>query len=243
MRWDGETRFALFQEHLQRMAAHARRLDLPWPRNAEQSARQVLIDGCRVARTGSPTGSVGLVRLNLTANGEWSCRFRWRVSVDAKSLSAITISAPRWNRIITGTKHGDWSPYQAALHQANHTGADVALLVHDGVVVDADMATPIACSDNGVVWIPDPRDGGVESVSVTALRPELAAKGYRVHTGRLLQSMITDARCLIIIGSGVGVARIGTVDGQSIGTEQNTCFLFCREIMEDVFRSSWIDLG
>lgn len=196
---DGQVAFA--KAHIARMRGHAERLRIPWPASWALSAEGD--DG------------MNLCRVQLTREGDVEVSFR-RSDYPASPLCAISQPAPRWARRAQGTKHADWDPYSKAREAALRAGADIALLVHDGAVVDGDRCTPLLLDHDGTVWAANPADGGVQSITLDAVLPGLAAAGLPLRRGRLNETLLGRAREVIVVGSGVGVAWLDEIDGQQI---------------------------
>ena len=63
-------------------------------------------------------------------------------------VAGVVLPAPWWGTPAdggeTGTKHGAWGPYAAAMMAARARGAYCGVLIDpDGVVVDGDRLTPV----------------------------------------------------------------------------------------------------
>lgn len=187
--------------HWQRLLSHAKRLRItlgPWPTNG------MALD--------EPSG---VVRLAYAPEGGWSVTQRQRGFHD-EPMEAITVVAPRWTPTVNGTKHGQWEPYREARLQAEDKGCDVALFVHDHALVDADRGTPVLLDEDGTVWLPHKDDGGVDGVVAAWFERLLPADGYPVQRGRLNERLVARCKELVVVGTGLGVVRIGAIDGETL---------------------------
>ena len=134
-----------------------------------------------------------------------------------EEIEAITVPAPRWNRKVTGTKHGDWAPYHRARLKADSEGADLALLVHEFSIIDGDRASPILLDEGGVVWYSSSEQGGVESITRSIILSRLGEHGFPFQSGNLTERLVARAHEMVALGSGMGACRIITIDGEDIG--------------------------
>ncbi len=235
MRTDG-WRVAYLDAHLDRMQEHAGRLGIIWPDDAHVAAKQTLV-------ANMPHDSNTLVCLNLAATGVWTTESRPATEYDVVGLTGITHEAPRWSDDYTGTKHGDWEPYMVARRAAVSAGADVALLIDDEAVVDADRATLLLLDYDGSAWFPDPGLGGLRSISLESILPGLAAEGIPVHSGRITATMLVRAREVLLLGTGIGVATMTSLDGEPVGVEGDDDFRsLCANLHQRALKDGWVDL-
>lgn len=159
-----------------------------------------------------------LMRVSVNAQSqEWIVEYR-SVGVRNEAIDAITLPAPRWNQRTNGCKHGDWGAYQQAHQSAVAAGCDAALLVHEHAVVDADRATPLLLDEDGTVWVPSESDGGVDGITAALMERELKQHGFPVSRGRLNERLVARCHELILVGTGMGVCRVDSIDGESIGS-------------------------
>ncbi len=241
--WDHGEHLADLDAHLHRMEEHARRLRIAWPDNMRSEIERVwkeTIEPKEVPGTMSPRG---LIRIEWSRIGELSIEPR-EVSFRNEGVEAITLPAPRWSPRINGTKHGDWEPYVEAMKEADSKGADLALLVHNFAIVDADRATPLVFDEDGTAWISEATEGGVESVTVDVLIPLLHAEGIPVNRGRLNERLVARALEMSAIGSGIGAARIEAIDGERIGSE-NGLTEKCQSLLSQHYqnKNTWSHVG
>jgi branched-subunit amino acid aminotransferase/4-amino-4-deoxychorismate lyase len=111
------------------------------------------------------------------------------------------------------------------MHQAWDYGAYCALLIDDdGCVVDGDRVTPVV-QMKGRLLYPPPRDGAVQSMTICVLADVLAGGGgaqLRLEEGRFTLQDVLEAEGIAVVGSGVGVGRLATVNGSTIGEGVST---------------------
>jgi branched-subunit amino acid aminotransferase/4-amino-4-deoxychorismate lyase len=142
----------------------------------------------------------------------------------------VSVGAPWWDsKDALGTKHGAWQPYLDAMGSARDAGVYCALLVcPDGYVVDGDRVTPLMWDAAGRLRYPPPSHGSVESVTMQLIMKELpnlimenegAYRGFptEVEADRFTLNDLMEAREVVLLGSGLGVGRLTSVDGEALG--------------------------
>ena len=231
LRWQ-KGRVAWLSLHLQRLQDHAQRLGIQWPENFLEHLHSTPIQG-----------KGNLCRIELARDGTIVVELR-NSQYPSSPLTAASQPAPRFSDQVQGTKHASWDGYQDAREQSIVKGADIGLLVHDGVVVDGDRCTPILLDHDGVAFVPAPEGGGVDSITVRILKPAIEAAGIPFRTARLTENLLGRAMEVIVVGTGVGVAWLSQIDGQAVGKGFagplfDTCeFAFNLELAE-----AWTPIG
>ena len=206
--------------HLARLEVHAAALRLsPDMERAVDS----MAEACR-ERT-----EEGLVRLAWSKDG-WTCTTRDREMLP--DVDAITAPAPRWAGRINGTKHGAWSWSEEMAAKGSAMGADAVLLVHEHRIVDERRATPLLLDDDGVVWAAPDDDGGVASITLSTLTGALAAAGLPVQRGHLNERRVARATAMVLVGTGLGVASVDTIDGVPFASPSPRLLNVCRAAYE-----------
>ena len=222
--------------HLDRMREHAGRLGIAWPEDAQAAAELALI-------ANMPHEPNSLVCLNLTAAGIWTTESRPATEYDVVGLTGITHEAPRWSDDFTGTKHACWEPYLVAQRAAVKAGADVALLIHNEAIVDADRATLLLLDYDGTAWYPDSELGGIRSLTLESIVSGLADEGIPVHSGRITATMLVRAREVLLLGTGIGVAALTSLDGEPVGVEGDDEFCSrCTDLHQRALEKGWVNL-
>ena len=88
-------------------------------------------------------------------------------------------------------------PYFDAREHAENLGADLALMVHEYCIVDADRCIlPLILDEDGVIWHSN-SPNSVDSITLDAMRSSLLAAGYHIQTGKLNERLI--ARCVKLL--------------------------------------------
>ena len=185
-----------------------------------------------------------LARISVTKDqADWTVEQR-NMGFRNEAIDAITHPAPRWNERTIGCKHGAWSPYIEAKQAAEQAGCDAALLVHDHCIVDGDRATPLVLDEDGTVWMASPEEGGVAGITVGVLEHLLPKHGFPVVKGKLNERMV--ARCVefVLVGTGMGVCRVDTLDGEQLG-EATVLSERCQQLLHEHFteKATWSTPG
>jgi branched-subunit amino acid aminotransferase/4-amino-4-deoxychorismate lyase len=122
-------------------------------------------------------------------------------------------------------------------------GADIALLVHEGVVVDGDRCTPIILDSDGVAYAPSVECGGIDSITLRILQPAIESAGIPFRYARLTEKLLGRASELIVVGTGVGVAWLNEVDSQNIGSNSpGPLYETCSAAFEAALADAWSPL-
>ena len=164
LRWENG-RVAWLTEHLERLQEHAQRLGIEWPDDFHRRLNSTQVHGAG-----------NLCRIQLDNDGTILLTLR-DSQYPPSPLTAASQVAPRFPKEIQGTKHASWEGYHKARKHSIDNGADIALLVHEGIVVDGDRCTPILLDTDGVAYAPDPEGGGVDSITIDILKPAIEAAG------------------------------------------------------------------
>ena len=231
LRWNAG-RVAWLHEHLDRLRQHADKHGIKWPDDFANRLSSVI-----------PNGDGNLCRIQLNRDGVVEITLR-DSEYPNSPLSAISQIAPRFPDAIQGTKHAVWDEYQNARMSAINGGADIALLVHDGAVVDGDRCTPILLDKDGVAYAPSLEGGGVESITLGVLKSAIEAAGIPFRYARLTETMLGRASEVIVVGTGVCVAWLNEIDGQQIGNNSpGPLYKTCNTAFELALDGAWTTLG
>jgi branched-subunit amino acid aminotransferase/4-amino-4-deoxychorismate lyase len=199
-----------------------------------------------------PAGRLGIVdlqppallRVTVDCDGDVTLNIRTPVPLfDSSEAAAVAYPMPKFTRRIAGTKHAAWQPYHEARAHAESRGADVALLIDDEIIVDADRASPILLDSDGVAYFSTTESGAVDSLTLRALSGAILAAGIPLRPARLTRTLVARCSELIVVGSGIGVARIIDIDGQLVGVDEPTAlYRVLTESQAKRLESGWISL-
>jgi len=223
MRFSKRRGLFLFENHLRRLDAHAARLRIDTKDITQDSIVELL-------KEKHPQFDEGLLRVEVSSQLEINLSYRPLV-LENERVDGVTFPSPVWAKRVAGTKHGAWDAYFDARKHAENLGADLALMVHEYCIVDADRCTPLILDEDGVIWHSS-SPNSVDSITFDAMRSSLLAAGYHIQTGKLNERLV--ARCVeaVAVGSGVGVFRIDSIDGEPIGDEGSRLFDLCKSILK-----------
>ena len=234
--WDGLSHFADYKTHLKRLSDHAKRLRISLPENIESLISEHFL-AILPLENGQQKQPLGLVKISIDSDANVQLSSR-PITLRNEEIEAVTVPAPRWNRKVTGTKHGDWVPYHQARMKADDVGADLALLVHDFSIIDGDRASPILLDEDGVVWYSNSESGGVESITRSIILTNLEEHGLPFQNGKLTERLVARAHEMVALGSGMGASRIITIDGEDIGGAANELTQICQQILSQHYADS-----
>ena len=240
--WDGAFALADWELHLQRLSEHAKRLRLELPADLTQQLLDFFIHEERQHEVISSLEPSRLVRIECFRTGKVSIEVR-TLTFRNEEIDAITLPAPRWSSKVNGTKHGDWKHYREAHEVAEKRGADLAFLVHDYAIVDADRAMPIVLDDDGVAWVAGQTEGGVSSITFKVLAEGLEVSGIPIQFGRLNERLVARAAEVIVVGSGIGACRVLSLDDEMLG-EGVALTNLCQSLLETHYqdKATWFDM-
>ena len=201
----------------------------------QRLARHAAVLGIEVPDIQIPEELEGLIRIQIDNNGVSfnSKEFYQDIHMEAEG---ITVPAPRWSRKVMGTKHGDWEAYRNITSEVLNKGADVAILVHDYCVIDGDRVMPLILDNDGVVWISDSKLGGVDSVTFDVCKGAIEDSGFIVSEGRLNERLVARAKEIVLLGTGMGAARLTVLDDVDIGDGSDTLQKVCIEALGEDWR-------
>ena len=236
--WDGLHHVADLKAHLNRLSNHAIRLRMTLPENLETEIKKAFTDIVSL-KNGQLKQPIGLVKIVIDCTEQSPVRLSERtITLRNEEIEAITVPAPRWNRKVTGTKHGDWAPYHQARLKADSEGSDLALLVHEFSIIDGDRASPILLDEGGLVWYSSIELGGVESITRSIILSKLGEHGFPFQSGNLTERLVARAHEMVALGSGMGACRIITIDGEDIGGPADLLTQICRQILSQHYANS-----
>ena len=224
-----------FKAHSTRLQEHAKNLRIELPSDWEKSVLNQIVGMKSQFQD-------GLLRIEYTSEGIWNISNR-TFSIRNESCDAITVAAKMWPKRVAGTKHGAWDVYHEARQQAEQSGADIALFVHEYAIIDGDRGSPILLDEDGVVWYSASQQA-VDGITLHSILPELKSSGFPIQKGNLNERMV--ARCIecVVLGSGLGASTIESIDGEEIGEGTTRLTDLCRDILlrQEDEDSSWTEV-
>ena len=201
----------------------------------QRLARHAAVLGIEVPDIEIPDGLEGLIRIQIDTEGV-SFNFKEFYQEIHMDAEGITVPAPRWSRKIMGTKHGDWDAYRQITSEILNKGVDVAILVHDYCIIDGDRVMPLILDNDGVVWISDSKLGGVDSVTFDVCKGAIKDSGFVISEGRLNERIVARAKEIVLLGTGMGAARLTVLDDVDIGDGSDNLQKVCIEALGEDWR-------
>ena len=243
MAWNGGSKVADFNKHMIRLHEHAQRLRINLPETTGTEIRRIL----KTLKLDDVDELIPkkLIRISYTPDDIEP------IKIDTRDMGlrnfigeAITKQAPYWSKSATGCKHGDWAPYIEAIDSARISGADFTLLIRDFKIIDAGRATPVVLDGDGVAYFPKPSDGAVRSITLDSIIDKIREQGIPIKEGNLNERMVARAREMVIIGTGVGVCKIESIDGVEFLQPSETLYEVARNALEQHYANpnTWTDM-
>jgi branched-subunit amino acid aminotransferase/4-amino-4-deoxychorismate lyase len=237
--WDGKNGLLASNLHFDRLERHAGRLGFDLPEDYRKKIFTKLND---IEFLESPVVDFHqppyLLKVGITKDGNISLIPRINQSWP-NILSAITVDAPKWHSKIRGTKHGDWQPYLDAGALAQSNNADISLLVENNLVIDGSRCLPIILDLDGFAYHPRIEDGALDSITLEQIKEGLEDAGIPIRPARLTLPLILRAKEMIVLGSGMGVQSLGTIDGREIGVPRGKLYETAMSCWLERLSSSW----
>jgi len=222
MQYSNKRGLFLFDQHSVRLQEHAKKLKI----QLSDDWKEQVLNKISMMRLGLQDG---LIRIEYTSEGTWNVSNRM-YSTRNEACDAITVPAKIWPKRIAGTKHAAWEAYHEAKQEAEQSGADVALFIHDYAVVDGDRGSPMLLDEDGTVWYSESSQA-VDGITLNLILPELKSAGFPIQKGRLNERIV--ARCIecVVLGSGLGASTIESIDGEEIGNGTTRLTKLCRDVL------------
>ena len=241
--WNGGSKIADFNKHMNRLAEHAQRLRIKLPETTETEIRRIL----KTLKIDDKNELIPqkMIRISYTPDDIEPIKIESRdMSLRNFIGEAVTKQAPYWSKSATGCKHGDWFPYIEAIDSARISGADFTLLIRDFKIIDAGQATPVVLDVDGVAYFPKPSDGAVRSITLDSIIEQIIEQGIPIKEGNLNERMVSRAREMVIIGTGVGVCKIESIDGVEFLEPSDTLFEIARNALKQHYANpnTWTDM-
>ena len=180
-----------------------------------------------------------LVKIIVKKDGEIFIQTRKNKHWQDDPLQAISMKLPDFELPILGTKHGNWQPYDEARKQAINHDSDIALLFKNNLLIDGDYCLPLMLDNDGVAYHPSNVDGALDSVTLQFLRNDVEELGIPIRSAKINLKMLSRASELIVIGSGMGVCSVGSIDGTPIGKPKGKLYQVARAVWLNKLNNDW----
>lgn len=234
------------RRHLKRLSESAKAIDLQLPYDDD-----ALLQGLNAA-IGAYTHNEGYIRI-LVTRGEGNLGLdpkrceRANVFIvvtelelmsperQAEGLSLITAATRR----VSGTgldsrvKSLNYLHSILAKTEANHAGADDALLLNaQGLVAECSAANIFIVKD-GALYTPPCTDGALEGITRETVIELACSQGIAVHKQSLTQWDIYNADECFVTGSAARLISVATLDGRTTGHVKGPVFTVLRQLFSE----------
>ena len=139
-------------------------------------------------------------------------------------------------------KLGEHLPYKNALKIAKKFGGNAALIVEDNSIIDGDRATLMVLDKDGTAWVSSNKYGSIQSITIDLIKEKLIQRGIPIIYGRITTDLILRASDAIMLGTGLGVTRIYSIDDRVFEFSNSILFDNASSAFEEIIQEKWIDL-
>ena len=133
-------------------------------------------------------------------------------------------------------------PYKNALKIAKKFGGNAALIVEDSSIIDGDRATLMVLDKDGTAWVSSNKYGSIQSITIDLIKEKLIQRGIPIIYGRITTDLILRASDAIMLGTGLGVTRIYSIDDRVFEFSNSILFDNASSAFEEIIQEKWIDL-
>ena len=236
--WDGNSKIADFEKHLERLAKHAKRLRITLPEGFDQLIGQAIIDMDEKYDDNR--------LLNITfdcVEGVFLTKSRDLPKLTNCNLDSMTIPMKKWLGQVTGTKHGDWQFYLGAKDLAEQNGVDIALLIDDYCIIDGDRAAIVVIDEDGVAYFSENKQS-VQSITLEVLKSGFAEMGIPLSKAKLNERLVARSSEVLALGTGIGCCKILTIDGEQVGQDNSAISSMLQAYLAQHYSNTdnWTDL-
>ena len=96
--------------------------------------------------------------------------------------------------------------------------------------------------NDGIAYHPKHSDGALDSITLEQLREDMELLGIPIRGAKISLKMLLRASELIVLGSGMGVCSVGTIDGTKIGMPKGKLYEIAREVRLNKLKNGWSNL-
>ena len=125
---------------------------------------------------------------------------------------------------------------------AKKFGGNAALIVEDSSIIDGDRATLMVLDKDGTAWVSSNKYGSIQSITIDLIKEKLIQRGIAIIYGRITTDLILRASDAIMLGTGLGVTRIYSIDDRVFEFSNSILFDNASSAFEEIIQEKWIDL-
>tara|TARA_B000000532_G_scaffold231528_1_gene213530 strand:- start:29663 stop:30457 length:795 start_codon:yes stop_codon:yes gene_type:complete len=245
--WDGNKSVFALDEHLIRLEKHANIAGIKFDKEIELEIKKNLknkeykkINTNNKIKCNKPNG---LITIRLNRNREVILSERDNeYNKKCEKIKAITVDVSENLKNNRGIKLGEHLPYKNSLKIAKKFGGNAALIVENSSIIDGDRATLMILDKDGTAWVSSNKYGSVQSITIDLIKDKLIQRGIPIIYGRITTDLILRASDAIMLGTGLGVTRIYSIDDRVFEFTNSILFENASSAFEEIIQEKWIDL-
>jgi len=246
--WDGKQGFFAIDEHLKRLSQHAEIANIIFNEESENLIKRQMKKQNFELNDYDYSNELckppGLITIRLEQDGSFLISERTNeYNIKCKLINAITVNAPINIKENYGIKFGEHLPYKNAFEIAKENNGNAALLVNEGGIIDGDRATLMILDKDGTAWVSSNEYGSINSITVELIKEELLKKGIPISFGKITIDLILRSSDAIMLGTGLGVTRINSIDNRKFEFSNSILFDNVKSILSKLMKEKWTDLN
>ena len=164
------------------------------------------------------------------------------IQVSSEKIKDITVDVSENLKNNRGIKLGEHLPYKNSLKIAKKFGGNAALIVENSSIIDGDRATLMILDKDGTAWVSSNKYGSIQSITIDLIKEKLIQRGIPIIYGRITTDLILRASDAIMLGTGLGVTRIYSIDDRVFEFSNSILFDNASSAFEEIIQEKWIDL-
>ena len=95
---------------------------------------------------------------------------------------------------------------------------------------------------DGTAWVSSNKYGSIQSITIDLIKEKLIQRGIPIIYGRITTDLILRASDAIMLGTGLGVTRIYSIDDRVFEFSNSILFDNASSAFEEIIQEKWIDL-
>ena len=246
--WNGEKGIFAFREHLNRLEKHAKIAGIKYDKEVElQIKKKIKSKKLKKIDKNSQIESCkphGLITIRLGYDGEVSISERENeFNLNCEFIDAITVDVSESFKKNIGIKIGEHLPYKNALEIAKNHGGNAALIVENNAIIDGDRAALMILDKDGTAWVSSKKYGSVQSITIDLIKEKLIKRGIPLIFGKITTELILRSNDAIMLGTGLGVTRIRSIDKRIFKFPNSILFDNSISAFNEMSDEKWMDLN
>ena len=245
--WNGKKGFFALNEHFGRLESQAKISGIIFDENIKMEIiKELKIKDLKLENYNSSNELYkppGLVTIKLMQNNNFLITARSNeYNIKCKFIDAITVNAPNDIKENKGVKYGDHLPYKNAFKIAKENGGNAALLVNGDAVIDGDRGSLIVLDKDGTAWVSSKEYGSIKSITVELIKTHLEKNGIPLSFGKITTELILRSTDAIMVGTGLGVTRINSIDNRKFKFSNSILFDNVKSIFSKLMEKKWTEI-